>query len=255
MNVKHLNEIFSLYTNGKFKYADIDAKSVYDNCVNKDLGSHTFEEAKAFKDYVGIDENTTEEELRAIRNTLVRYWADNMDKTDEGFKMGDQMQFFTSVIDMAIDNLPKDESINEGKKREVLSDEEYAKFLLAYMSNDPTYEEVLNMLPMINDDLFLEEIKTIKRSKLKAIYNKAVELKKQGIDESLNEKKIEFKDRVDMIESDMKDAINKIEFVVNKFKSYANKYEDVKQGNLCEEIQRVLQDTENYCSRIAKRIK
>ena len=71
------------------------------------------------------------------------------------------------------------EALNEGKKREVLSDEEYAKFILSYMHNDPTYEELLNMLPMINDDLYLEEIKTIKRPKLKSLYKKAVELKKQ----------------------------------------------------------------------------
>lgn len=81
------------------------------------------------------------------------------------------------------------EALNEGKKREVLSDEEYAKFLLSYMYNDPTYEELLNMLPMINDDLYLEEIKTIKRPKLKSLYKKAVELKKQT-NESIKE---EFK--------------------------------------------------------------
>ena len=105
MNVKQLNELFDLYQDGKFKYADIDAKSVYDNCINKDFGSHTFEEADKFKKFVGITPETTEEELRAIRNTLVRYWADNMDRTEEGFKMGDQMQFYTTVIDMAIDSL------------------------------------------------------------------------------------------------------------------------------------------------------
>lgn len=74
-------------------------------------------------------------------------------------------------------------------------------------------------------------------------------------DESLNEKVIEFKDRVDAIESDMKDTINKIEFMVNKFKSYADKYTEEKQQNLTNEIQRVLQDCEDYCNRIAKRIK
>lgn len=260
MNVKHLNEIFSLYTNGKFKYADIDAKSVYDNCVNKDFGSHTFEEAKAFKDYVGIDENTTEEELRAIRNTLVRYWADNMDKTDEGFKMGDQMQFFTTVIDMALDNLPKDKRIQEDYNQE---DFKVYNMLDGYMSELGQPEDILpegSSIDEIITWIFEHNKEAYKKSFwVNTFHFSDEDLEKYGIlqdlDESLNEKKIEFKDRVDMIESDMKDAINKIEFVVNKFKSYANKYEDVKQGNLCEEIQRVLQDTENYCSRIAKRIK
>ena len=113
MNTRQLNELLNLYQDGKYKYADIDAKSVYDNCINKDFGSHTFEEADKFKEFVGITPETTEEELRAIRNTLVRYWADNMDKTDAGFKMGDQMQFFTTVIDMAIDALPKEKRIQE----------------------------------------------------------------------------------------------------------------------------------------------
>lgn len=113
MDIKQLNEVLNIYSDGRFKYADIDAKAVYDNCINADFGSHTFEEADKFKEFVGIDENTTEEELRAIRNTLVKYWADNMDKTEEGFKMGDQMQFYTTVIDMAIDNLPEDKRIQE----------------------------------------------------------------------------------------------------------------------------------------------
>ena len=34
MNARQLNELFDLYQDGKFKYADIDAKSVYDNCIN-----------------------------------------------------------------------------------------------------------------------------------------------------------------------------------------------------------------------------
>ena len=113
MDIKLINEALKIKLENGYKYADIDAKSIYDNCVNKDLGSHTFAEADLFKKFVGIDENTTEEELRAIRNTLVRYWADNMDKTDAGFKMGDQMQFFTTVIDMAIDNLPQEKRIQE----------------------------------------------------------------------------------------------------------------------------------------------
>lgn len=127
MNTRQLNELLNLYQDGKYKYADIDAKSAYDNCINKDFGSHTFEEADKFKEFVGITPETTEEELRAIRNTLVRYWADEREKyngedwgrsrsqeeSDRTWKMGDQMQFFTTVIDMAIDALPKEKRIQE----------------------------------------------------------------------------------------------------------------------------------------------
>lgn len=127
MNIRQLNEVLNLYQDGKYKYADIDAKSVYDNCINKDFGSHTFEEADKFKEFVGITKDTKEEELRGIRNTLVRYWADECKKyngddwgrsrskeeSDRNWKMGDQMQFFTTVIDMAIDNLPEEKRIHE----------------------------------------------------------------------------------------------------------------------------------------------
>lgn len=132
MNIKQLNEAINLYMVNGLNYADIDAKSVYDNCINKDFGSHTFEEAAKFKEFVGITPETTEAELRGIRNTLVRYWADyvkeykgddwgssrSKEESDREFKMGDQMQFFTTVIDMAIDALPEEkrihESLNEG---------------------------------------------------------------------------------------------------------------------------------------------
>ena len=127
MNIKQLNEVFSIYSDGRFKYADIDAKAVYDNCINKDFGSHTFEEADEFKKFVNITPETDEEQLRALRNTLVKYWADyvkeykgddwgrsrSKEESDKEFKMGDQMQFFTTVIDMAIDNLPEDKRIQE----------------------------------------------------------------------------------------------------------------------------------------------
>ena len=127
MNIRQLNEIFNLYQDGKYKYADIDAKSVYDNCINKDFGSHTFEEADKFKEFVGITKDTNEEELRGIRNTLVRYWADECKKysgddwgrsrskeeSDRNWKMGDQMQFFTTVIDMTINALPEEKRMHE----------------------------------------------------------------------------------------------------------------------------------------------
>ena len=127
MNIRQLNEVFNLYQDGKYKYADIDAKSVYDNCINKDFGSHTFEEADKFKEFVGITKDTNEEELRGIRNTLVRYWADECKKyngddwgrsrskeeSDRNWKMGDQMQFFTTVIDMAINALPEEKRMHE----------------------------------------------------------------------------------------------------------------------------------------------
>lgn len=130
MNIKQLNEAINLYMVNGLNYADIDAKSVYDNCVNRDFGSHTFGEAAKFKEFVGITPETTEAELRGIRNTLVRYWADcvkeykgddwgrsrSKEESDKEFKMGDQMQFFTTVIDMAIDNLPEEKRIHESLK-------------------------------------------------------------------------------------------------------------------------------------------
>jgi len=136
MNFRQLNETINLYMVNGLNYADIDAKSVYDNCVNKDFGSHTFEEADKFKEFVGITPETTEAELRGIRNTLVRYWADyvkeykgddwgrsrSKEESDREFKMGDQMQFFTTVIDMAIDNLPEEKRMHEDVSTETFGD-------------------------------------------------------------------------------------------------------------------------------------
>lgn len=133
MKANLLLEAINLYQDGKYKYANIDAKDIYANCVNKDMGSHTFEEAKQFKDYVGINENTTPEELHAIRNTLVKYWSDHL--RDEGvdtFKMGDQMQFYTCVIDMMLDNLENNEQQEETAAKEEELDEGFL----------PTYEEL-----------------------------------------------------------------------------------------------------------------
>ena len=121
MNIYQINEAIDFYTEGNYKYANVDAKQIYDNCINKDYGSHSFEEADQFKEFVGIDKNTTEDELRALRNTLVRYWADNSKQDNSNIvKMGDQMQFFTTVIDMMIDDLKhREETITEESDMEI----------------------------------------------------------------------------------------------------------------------------------------
>lgn len=151
MNIRQLNEVLNLYTDGRFKYADIDAQAVYDNCVNADFGSHTFEEADKFKEFVGITKETTEEELRAIRNTLVKFWADavkefkgddhgksrSKEESDREWKMGDQMQFYTTVIDMAINNLPEDKRIHEDYD-DFEGEEDWDEMLDDFLSSLPT---------------------------------------------------------------------------------------------------------------------
>ena len=123
MNIKQLNEVLSLYTEGKFKFANFDVAGLYRDIVPEEFHYITEDEVEEIKDYLNLDEIETEEELRAMRNTIVKYCSDNTDRSNDeelyqqwkeenpygSFKdfmkqnprdiMWDQMSAFTSVID------------------------------------------------------------------------------------------------------------------------------------------------------------
>lgn len=125
--VKRINEVLALYKDGKFDFADFDVEGLYD-LPKKEFHVISPEEVKAVRDYLNIDEIETEDELRAVRNTIVKYCADksstmrkeseelskkwheeNPDGTFEEFMkqnpydiMWDKMSAYTHVIDMEL---------------------------------------------------------------------------------------------------------------------------------------------------------
>lgn len=278
MNIKQLNEVFSIYSDGRFKYADIDAKAVYDNCINKDFGSHTFEEADEFKKFVNITPETDEEQLRALRNTLVKYWADyvkeykgddwgrsrSKEESDKEFKMGDQMQFFTTVIDMAIDNLPEDKRIQESLKED-LSDEELdepnqycvyirdeddrVKSFCQCSSLREAIEQYMELLDYIDE----EKGEFVCISEGHDADNRVVRC---SLDESKNEEyEITNQDRIDAIREDERDLKNAINGVCNRFEAYSKNWDEEKQQMVQDRIMEIMETAETNLRNMIKRMK
>lgn len=75
MNIKKLNEQIEKLLEVDYKFADFDADTLY-KFVPESRGSITFEEVDKIKELIGITGNETPEQLRAIRNTIVKYRAD-----------------------------------------------------------------------------------------------------------------------------------------------------------------------------------
>ena len=259
MNIKQLNEVFSIYSDGRFKYADIDAKAVYDNCINKDFG-------------VNITPETDEEQLRALRNTLVKYWADYVkeykgddwgrsrtkEESDKEWKMGDQMQFFTTVIDMAIDNLPEDKRIsvkesidNPYTVQELNSDAKYTievlnKNLELLSKEDEDFDKITgNMLGAAEDLVaclqdFRADMKELKDAKF----------------ESKNEEyEITNQDRIDAIREDERDLKNAINGVCNRFEAYSKNWDEEKQKMVQDRIMEIMETAETNLRNMIKRMK
>lgn len=137
MRAKLLLEAFNIRTENNFKYADFDVESLY-KFRPETMGTITFDEVKEVKKLIGLTGEETEEELRAIRNTIVRYWSDrleydraqaehdwevekasNPDADISEFRKNctydirqDQMSAFTHVIDMLLHGI--NESLQVG---------------------------------------------------------------------------------------------------------------------------------------------
>lgn len=85
---------------------------------------------------------------------------------------------------------------SEGKKAIVLSDEDYIKHLKSYMHNNPDFQKLWNMLPMINDDLKDDGIKTLTSFKLKKYYNMIQAQKSEATENDFSGEVEEIKDAV-----------------------------------------------------------
>ena len=124
---KQIGEAMAVYQDGDYKFADFDVQGLFEI---KPRRFHFIEEdeVQAVREFLKLDEVETEEELRAIRNTIVRYVADGAEEkrkqSDELAKkwheenpegdfgdfmkqnpydiMWDQMSAFTHVIDMEL---------------------------------------------------------------------------------------------------------------------------------------------------------
>lgn len=128
MNITQLIEVYKVYTQDNFKFADFDVAGLFKSVVPKQLHMIDKEEIQEVKDFLHLDDVETEDELRAIRNTIVDYayneckvlrasndtlakqWKEkNPDGNFEDFMkqnpydiMWDQMSAFTHVIDMEL---------------------------------------------------------------------------------------------------------------------------------------------------------
>lgn len=128
MNLKQITEVLAMHVEDGYNFADIDVKGLYDTVIPKRLHYIEPEEIQEIRDYLHLDNIETEQELRAIRNTIVQYCYDESkplrDKNDElaakwkqenpngSFAdfiaqnpydiMWDQMSAFTHVIDMEL---------------------------------------------------------------------------------------------------------------------------------------------------------
>ena len=125
MNIKQLNEVLTTFIDNR-PYADFDVAGLYETIIPEDFGSISFDEIDKVKDYLKLDEVETEDALRGIRNTIVKYCYEHTNKVDRekeiaeyqaknpngSFKdfrkqskyerMWDQMSAFTHVIDMEL---------------------------------------------------------------------------------------------------------------------------------------------------------
>lgn len=280
MNIRQLNEVFSIYSDGRFKYADIDAKAVYDNCINKDFGSHTFEEADEFKKFVNITPETDEEQLRALRNTLVKYWADyvkeykgddwgksrSKEESDKEFKMGDQMQFFTTVIDMAIDNLPEDKRIQESLNEDINSraDRSASAQQLIELIDDLIDKETKDLDTLIKDMSKRQSnnaVGLLKNAQEELSWyvdaQKAIDrYERDDIFESKNEEyQITNQDRIDAIREDERDLKNAINGVCNRFEAYSKNWDEEKQQMVQDRIMEIMETAETNLRNMIKRMK
>lgn len=131
MDIKKLIEELDIINKNGYKYAQFDVEELYNSIVPKEHGFIYEDEIKQVEEFLGLTGEESFEELTAIRNTIVRYWADYADKfyeipkkerteeeIDEFDKMQDQMSAFTAVIDSLKWNLkPVQEAIKMNIKQ------------------------------------------------------------------------------------------------------------------------------------------
>ena len=120
MNIQRLNEEIRKLTEEAL-FTDLNMEGLYNTIVPQTKGSITFEEMQEIKDHLAIDENTSPELLRAIRNQIVKYWTENSSELRDAAKSNndwsdydkitDQMSAFTSTIDYLLHS--KNESLKE----------------------------------------------------------------------------------------------------------------------------------------------
>lgn len=119
MDIKGLNQEFEkikenieLFYKSSLPYADIDVEGLYNTIKPSQQGFISDKEIENVKDFLGLTGNETKEELIGIRNSIVKYYAQQSElfyekprkehtqkEIENHFIMQDQMSAFTSVID------------------------------------------------------------------------------------------------------------------------------------------------------------
>ena len=80
MDIKKLIEELDIINKNGYKYAQFDVEELYNSIVPKEHGFIYEDEIKQVEEFLGLTGEESFEELTAIRNTIVRYWADYADK-------------------------------------------------------------------------------------------------------------------------------------------------------------------------------
>ena len=85
-------------------FAKIDVKGLFKSVVPKEQGYISREEANEVIKFLELPKNLSEYELRAVRNSIVKFYADQSDRLrdtnrEEFWKIQDQMSAFVAVID------------------------------------------------------------------------------------------------------------------------------------------------------------
>ena len=62
-----------------YQFADVPVEELYKKVVPESRGSISFDEIDKVKEILGITGTETEEELRSIRNSIVKYFSDRRD--------------------------------------------------------------------------------------------------------------------------------------------------------------------------------
>lgn len=130
MNIKDLNKTFTrinenieLFYKLKFPYANIDVENLFNTIKPEEKGFISDKEIEDIKHFLNIDGTETKEELTGLRNSIVKYYAQESEEfhkkprtehTEEEienyFQMQDQMSAFVAVIDSL---MPSKNEVNE----------------------------------------------------------------------------------------------------------------------------------------------
>lgn len=99
--IEQLKQIIKV--NEEIKFDDsLDVKKLFDEFKMRNMHSFDLDELEKFKEFIGYTPEMDNEQLRAKRNSIVRYYSDIQPYGNGGefdAVLADQMSAFTGMID------------------------------------------------------------------------------------------------------------------------------------------------------------